>query len=118
LTGSTDCRIRVFAVDRLLQIAAKAQSGDVRYNAGDALMRTFEQGQTGVSHLCTLSQLTFLSAGFNKSISIWDVRQPKCTKLLQDASRCKLTAVRKFNSAETFLTASEDGLVNVSLLSS
>ena len=92
----------------------RTAAGDVRVQPADAVLRKYDQVSSGVSHLCTLSSTTWLSAGFNRSIYLWDARQPKNIKLLQDAIRCKLTAIDKF-SQDTFLTASEDGLVNVSV---
>jgi WD40 repeat protein len=66
-----------------------------------------------VSHLCSLAENTFLSAGSNRSIFLWDIRQATNTKLLQDASRCKLTWIEHLNLQETFATASEDGCINI-----
>jgi len=66
-----------------------------------------------VSALCPLSENTFLSGGFNRTVRLWDVRQRReSLKLFTDVSYGKVTALEKFNE-EIFASAAEDGMVNI-----
>ena len=61
LTGCSDNRVRLYSLSALS-------------DESDESLRMFDQGTTGVSQLCALSENTFLSGGYDNSVRLWDIR--------------------------------------------
>ena len=99
LTGCMDTKVRLFSIDALSQGHCEEP------------ISTFSQGNTGVSHLCPLSENTFLSGGFDGSVRLWDIRRQESLTLFKEISYGKVTQIRKF-SPEIFAVASDNGCVN------
>ena len=105
LTGCADHKVRLYCLSALS-------------DESDDSLRVFDQGNTGVSQLCSLSENTFLSSGYDNSVRLWDIRQRDWLKNFQDLNQRsiqsgKITWMQKYNT-DTFAIASNDGLVNVS----
>ena len=75
---------------------------------------TFNFEESGINNLCSLNdQNLFISSALNRSISVWDTRQPQPILFFKDIHYDTITSVDKFNQ-QIFASASDDGYVNVS----
>ena len=77
----------------------------------DGPLRSFDQVNTGVQQICTMSESTFLSSGYDNSVRLWDVRAQEPITLLKDANIGKVTWLKKYNQS-IFASACKDGLIN------
>ena len=84
LTGCADAKIRLYALSSL--------SEDL-----DAPVVTFDQGSSGISHLCPLSEQTFLSGGYDNSVRMWDIRQPNPVYVSKNLTFGEVTWIQKYN---------------------
>jgi WD40 repeat protein len=93
VTGSSDCTIKAFQQDRVVC--------------------TFEQ-DSAITHLCPLSENTFLSAASSKrQVRVWDVRAPtQSVKLFESCHYSEIKAIEKLND-EIFATSALDGIINI-----
>ena len=78
LTGCADHKVRLYCLSALS-------------DESDDSLRTFDQGQTGVSQICALSENTFLSSGYDGSVRLWDIRQRNWLNIFEDSNFGKVT---------------------------